>query len=59
MRIELFTNTNGKWKWRVRARNGKIVATGGKQDYSRRIDCLETARRVTTGGQMEVYVVPR
>lgn len=29
----------GKWRWRFRASNGRILADSG-QGYSRRIDCL-------------------
>lgn len=29
-----------QWRWRLRARNGRIVATGGGDGYNNRADCL-------------------
>lgn len=38
----------GKWRWRVVAANGRIMADSG-QGYVRRIDCLEGAVKVLGG----------
>lgn len=35
MRLELYTDRRGKHRWRLRARNGRIVAESG-QGYARR-----------------------
>lgn len=49
MRIEIYKRKDGKWAWRVRAANGKIVATDGAQGYERKIDAEDMADRVTGG----------
>lgn len=30
MKFEVWKNAKGEWRWRARARNGKIVATAGE-----------------------------
>ncbi|HUU59535.1 MAG TPA: DUF1508 domain-containing protein [Phycisphaerae bacterium] len=30
MKYEVWRNAKGEWRWRARARNGKIVATAGE-----------------------------
>lgn len=43
-RIEVFTDRGGKWRWRVRARNGQITDTAG-QSYASRSNALRAAKR--------------
>ena len=38
MRFELYRDAGGQWRWRLRARNGEIVAESG-EGYVRREDC--------------------
>ncbi len=38
MRFELYRDAKGAWRWRLRARNGEIVAESG-EGYVRREDC--------------------
>ena len=38
MKYEAYKTMFGNWRWRLKARNGEIVASGER--YSRRIDCL-------------------
>ena len=38
MRFELYRDAKGEWRWRLRARNGEIVAESG-EGYVRREDC--------------------
>jgi uncharacterized protein len=38
MRFELYRDAVGQWRWRLRARNGEIVAESG-EGYVRRADC--------------------
>ncbi len=45
IRIDLYRDTEGKWRWRGRV-PGHILADSG-QGYSRRIDCLKGALRIT------------
>lgn len=54
-RIEVY-KTDG-WRWRYVARNGRVLADSG-QAYSRRIDCVNGAQRVTGGGQLVHDVEP-
>lgn len=44
MRFELYKSRNG-WRFRLRARNGKIVANAG-ESYKRRIDCMKAVALV-------------
>lgn len=38
MRFELYRDAGGQWRWRLRARNGEVVADSG-EGYVRREDC--------------------
>jgi uncharacterized protein YegP (UPF0339 family) len=38
MRFELYRDAKGEWRWRLRARNGEVVAESG-EGYTRREDC--------------------
>jgi uncharacterized protein YegP (UPF0339 family) len=38
MRFELYRDAGGQWRWRLRARNGEVVAESG-EGYVRREDC--------------------
>lgn len=33
--VELFADRRGKWRWRITARNGKLVATAGESFASK------------------------
>lgn len=39
MRFELYKDGNGQWRWRLKAANGEIVASG--ESYVRRDDCCK------------------
>lgn len=39
MTFQLFKTRRGQWRWRLRARNGKLVACSGEA-YRRRADCM-------------------
>lgn len=41
--VEVFKRTDGLWDWRVRAANGKVVATSGSRGYTERNDAREMA----------------
>lgn len=43
-RIDVFMDSGGKWRWRVRARNGQITETAG-QSYASRSNALRAAKR--------------
>ena len=38
MRFELYRDAKGEWRWRLRARNGEVIAESG-EGYARREDC--------------------
>ena len=38
MRFELYRDAKGEWRWRLRARNGEVIADCG-EGYVRREDC--------------------
>lgn len=38
MRFEMYRDSTGEWRWRLRARNGEVVADSG-EGYKRREDC--------------------
>lgn len=38
MRFEIFRDSAGEWRWRLRARNGEVIATSG-EGYVHRRDC--------------------
>lgn len=40
MKFEIYLNRKRRFKWRLRASNGVIIATCGSQAYSRRKDCV-------------------
>lgn len=33
MKVQVYRREDGKWDWRAKARNGRIVATSGGQGY--------------------------
>ena len=45
MKFEVYKSRD-QWRWRLRARNGKIVATSGEA-YRRRADTLKAVRSVS------------
>lgn len=44
--IEAYRDRARRWRWRYVAHNGHVLADSG-QSYSRRIDAIAAARRVT------------
>jgi len=45
MRFELYRDKKGEWRWRLRARNGRIIADSG-QGYRHKGDCRRMAAKV-------------
>lgn len=37
-RYEIYEDSRGEWRWRLRAANGRVIADGG-EGYSRRDSC--------------------
>ncbi|MFO0202687.1 MAG: YegP family protein [Alphaproteobacteria bacterium] len=40
MKYEIYKDKQGLWRWRVIARNGRIIAESG-EGYTRRARCLD------------------
>ena len=55
MKIEVFRETGDAkdWRWRLRAANGKIIATSG-EGYKRKAACVAMAEKVS--GEIELVV---
>lgn len=52
MKFELF-RSSGEWRFRLIARNGKIIAQS--EGYKRKCDCLKTIRSIqANAGQAKV-----
>jgi len=47
MWIEILKNKNGKWFWRIKADNGKILAHS--EAYASKRNCQKTAEMVKIG----------
>ena len=45
MKVEIFEGKDGQHYWRIRSRNGQIVAIGG-EGYTRRHDALRGWKRL-------------
>jgi uncharacterized protein YegP (UPF0339 family) len=41
--IEVYADTAGEWRWRLRAANGELVANSG-EGYTRQEDAVRAAR---------------
>lgn len=44
--IEVHRRTDGRWAWRLRARNKEIIATDGGQGYENKSDAVAMADRI-------------
>ena len=54
MKYEIFEGKDGLWYWRLRARNGRIIADGA-QGYRRRRGCLYGISLVKRSGNAPIY----
>ncbi len=43
-RVEVYRDRAGRWRWRLRAVNGKVIADSG-QGYHARRECVLAAKR--------------
>lgn len=53
MRYALYRGRDGDWRWRLVARNGRVVADSG-EGYRRRRDCLRGIRLVQASGTARI-----
>lgn len=40
-KLEIYEDKAGEWRWRLKASNGRIIATGG-EGFTRRNSCYES-----------------
>lgn len=45
----LYTRSDGKWAWRLKADNGEIIAVDGSQGYENENDAREMADKIVGG----------
>jgi uncharacterized protein YegP (UPF0339 family) len=45
----LYTRSDGKWAWRLKADNGEIIAVDGSQGYENENDARSVADKVVSG----------
>lgn len=45
MKFQIYEDRRGEWRWRLRARNGKIMATSG-EGYKRKAACEKALNKV-------------
>lgn len=46
--VEFYKDATGEWRWRRKARNGRLIANGG-EGYTNLDDCREQAERINKG----------
>lgn len=46
---EVYKRHDGKWAWRIKARNGQVVATDGGQGYETKTDARSTLEKFISG----------
>lgn len=49
MTITVYRDTVGEWRWRLKARNGRVVGDSA-EGYRNRGHCVRMAKRVAAGG---------
>lgn len=47
--FEVYTRSDGRYGWRLKATNGQIIATDGGQGYENWADANTMGRRVLSG----------
>lgn len=55
MRFTIWKIKNGNWAWRLKAKNGEIIATG--ESYKRKIDAVNVVKLVMACGEATVEVL--
>lgn len=48
MKIEYFQDKKNEWRFRIIAKNGRIVADSG-ESYKNKKDCIQTAEKILQG----------
>jgi len=55
--FEVYKDKTKKWRWRLNAENGRIVADSG-QGYSTKQSCLAAVKRVKTNSKSATITEP-
>jgi uncharacterized protein YegP (UPF0339 family) len=50
MKFQLYKDAAGEWRWRLRAKNGQVIATSG-EGYKNAYDCMDMIRTIQIGAQ--------
>lgn len=58
MKVEVYRDRAGQWRWRARARNGLIVADGA-EGYASKRNALRACQRFAAGFRTEAFTAPR
>lgn len=53
MRFELYRDSGGEWRWRLRVQNGNVIADSA-EGYARREDCEHGIALVRTSADAAV-----
>ncbi|MBX9934943.1 MAG: DUF1508 domain-containing protein [Methylobacterium sp.] len=53
MRFELYRDSGGEWRWRLRVQNGNVIADSA-EGYVRREDCEHGIAQVRQSGAASV-----
>jgi uncharacterized protein YegP (UPF0339 family) len=56
MTYEVYKDTAGQWRWRLKAANGKIVASSG-EGYANKADCIHAIELVKGSASVPVKEV--
>lgn len=56
-RIEVYRRGDGKWAWRLIARNGRVIAVDGGQGYDNEADARNMAESIIIGGKHAAAVI--
>lgn len=53
MKYEIYKDGSGQWRWRLKAGNNQIIASG--ESYYNRADCLKVIGLVKGSSAAEIY----
>ncbi|MDF2578450.1 MAG: hypothetical protein K0S49_29 [Microbacterium sp.] len=48
-KLEVYRRNDRKWAWRLRAANGRVIATDAGQGYEKRSDCKHMGEAIVRG----------
>lgn len=56
MKVEIYEDAAGEWRWRMKAANGRIIANGG-EGFSSKHACIESFGRVRAACEDTILLV--